>query len=600
MTLLIVSFIAGILTVLAPCILPLLPIVIGSSVGARSKATPYIVIGSLALSILLFTYLLKVSTAFIEIPLFVWAYISGGILAIFGLILLFPQLWESLPFVSKASISSNKLMGSGHQKKSVWGDVLVGAALGPIFSSCSPTYFVVLSTVLPASFWLGTTYLLAYIAGLVLVLILIALLGQKLTARLQFFSDGKSWFKRGLGILFIIVGLSIMTGLDKKFEAKILDTNYLNISIFEQKILDKFTAPDEVNDSAADTVDPVSTEEDNTIGIIPEQEPSTTDKVDEEPEKNEDTTKPTPVIISNPPEKIDVKIPKHLLKLFSETDWTKVDPDMKDALSGGPSKDGIPAIDEPTFVPISDFPNDDSVQAIVLIGESETKVYPYNILTWHEIVNDTFENTPVAVTFCPLCGSAIVYDRTLPDGTVSTFGVSGSLLESNMIMYDRSTENLWQQSTGRTLAGSFYPAQLDLVSFQLLTIGDVKNAYPNAKVLSDKTGYFRDYSRNPYSGYDTNDRFVFDPSNIDTQFPPKTIMAVFSTKDETPVAVPWLKLRETGTASITVNNVLYTLTVTTTGELSITDHQNNTYPFYFEMWFSFAVQHGNKAQVINP
>jgi cytochrome c-type biogenesis protein len=176
MTLFIISFVAGVLTVLAPCILPLLPVVIGSSVGARSKATPYIVIGSLAFSILIFTYILKVSTAFISIPPFVWSYISGGILFGFGLILVFPKIWESLPFVNKASTDANILMGAGHQKKSIWGDVMVGAALGPVFSSCSPTYFVILATVLPASFFLGSLYLLAYLAGLVMILVFIALL----------------------------------------------------------------------------------------------------------------------------------------------------------------------------------------------------------------------------------------------------------------------------------------------------------------------------------------------------------------------------------------------------------------------------------------
>ncbi len=561
MTLLIISFIAGILTVLAPCILPLLPVIIGSSVGARSKATPYIVIGSLALSILLFTYLLKVSTAFIGIPLHVWSYISGGILAVFGLVLLFPQIWESLPFVAKANTGANKLMGAGYQKKSVWGDVLIGASLGPIFSSCSPTYFVILGAVLPASFLLGTTYLLAYIAGLVLVLVLIALLGQRLTAKLSLAADSHGWFKKGIGILFIIVGVTIMLGVDKKIQAWVLSTDYFNITIFEQKILDKVDL-----DSTFET--------DESENIQSKDHSSAGDEL------------------------IEIKVPKQLQKFFPNTDWSKADPAIERAISGGPAKDGIPALLDPDFIPLADFPRNDSVQAIVIVGESETKVYPYNILTWHEIVNDTIDNIPVAVTFCPLCGSAIVYDRTLPDGTVSTFGVSGSLLESNMIMYDRNTENLWQQSTGEVLAGSFYPDKLELVSFQFLTIGEAKELYSGALVLSEKTGHFRNYARNPYAGYETNDQFVFDPSDLDTSFPPKEIMSVFLAKNQTPVAAPWLKLREAGTADITVNNTTYYLTVTEQGELTVTDTAGNNYPFYFEMWFSFAVQHGDKAEVI--
>lgn len=556
MTLLLVSFIAGVLTVLAPCILPLLPVVIGSSVGARSKATPFIVIGSLALSILLFTYLLKASTAFIAIPPYVWGYISGGILVAFGLVLLFPQIWESLLFTAKTSAGANKLVGAGYQKKSVWGDVMIGAALGPVFSSCSPTYFVILATVLPASFLLGTVYLLAYIAGLVLVLGLIAVLGQRLTSKLQFAADSRSWLKRGMGTLFLIVGLFIVTGFDKKVETWVLDRGYIDgVLNIEQQLLEQ---AEELGDSVLNNTSRSTT----AIG-----EPS-------------------------------IDVPSSLALSFPDTDFSNADPKLEQALSGGPPKDGIPAIDEPAFVSLEQFDRPDSVQAIVLVGENETKVYPYNILTWHEIVNDEFEGTPVAITFCPLCGSAIVFNRTLPDGTVSTFGVSGSLLESNMIMYDRATENLWQQSTGKTLAGSFHPAQLDLEPFQLLTLGEVRETHPNALVLSEDTGYGRNYGRNPYAGYESDNSFIFEPSDIDTTFEPKTIMVVFRDGDTT-FATPWLTLREAGSTTVTESGTRYILTVSDTGELTITDDSNESYPFYFEMWFSVAIQHEGSLTVIN-
>ena len=237
------------------------------------------------------------------------------------------------------------------------------------------------------------------------------------------------------------------------------------------------------------------------------------------------------------------------------------------------------------------------MQAIVLVGKDAIKVYPYNILTWHEIVNDEIDGTPIAVTFCPLCGSAIVFNRTLPNGTVSTFGVSGSLLESNMIMYDRETENLWQQSTGDTLAGSFYPAELTREPFQLLSLGNVRKTYPNAQVLSENTGHSRDYAQNPYAGYESDDRFVFDPSNLDASFPPKTIMTVFRDGNTT-FASPWLTLREAGSLEREHNGIGYTLTVTDGGELTITDSSGSTHPFYFEMWFSVAVQHGTDLVVL--
>lgn len=239
MTFLAIAFIAGVLTVLAPCILPLLPVVIGSSASGRSKATPYIVVASLGVSIILFTFLLKASTAFISIPQSFWAYLSGGILTFFGVTLLFPKVWEKIPGLSKATIRSNKLLGSGHQKKSIWGDIVVGAALGPVFSTCSPTYFVILASVLPASFFLGTLYLLAYVLGLSLILLLIAILGERFASRLTGFSNPEGWLKKSLGFLFVILGLMIMFGLDKKLEASILESGYFDVTKVEQKLLEK-------------------------------------------------------------------------------------------------------------------------------------------------------------------------------------------------------------------------------------------------------------------------------------------------------------------------------------------------------------------------
>ena len=240
MTFLVISFIAGVLTVLAPCILPLLPVVVGSSTPGRSNRTPYVVVGSLALSIILFTYLLKASTAFIMIPPETWMYLSGGILVFFGLTLVFPALWEHVPGISLISRKSNAVVGSGYQKKSIWGDALIGAGLGPIFSTCSPTYFVILASVLPASFFLGTVYLLAYVLGLSLILLLIALVGERLVGRLGGLSDSRGWFKRAVGLLFIALGLAIAFGYEKKLEVAILDSGYFDITKVEQFLLQKF------------------------------------------------------------------------------------------------------------------------------------------------------------------------------------------------------------------------------------------------------------------------------------------------------------------------------------------------------------------------
>jgi cytochrome c biogenesis protein CcdA len=247
MAFLVVSFIAGVLTVLAPCILPLLPVVIGASAvsgaadsgAGRSRATPYVVVASLAVSVILFTYLLKASAAFVDIPQTVWTDISGGILTFFGLTLLFPSLWERIPGVAALSRESNLAVGTGYRKHSMFGDVLVGAGLGPVFSTCSPTYFVILASVLPASFLLGSLYLFAYVFGLSLVLLLIALIGERLTARLAPLSDARGWFKRCIGILFVALGVTIALGYQAALERSILESGYFDVTNVEQSLMQR-------------------------------------------------------------------------------------------------------------------------------------------------------------------------------------------------------------------------------------------------------------------------------------------------------------------------------------------------------------------------
>jgi cytochrome c biogenesis protein CcdA len=239
MTLLFISFVAGILTVLAPCILPLLPVIVGGSIegGTASRRRAFIIVASLGVSLVAFTLLLKASTVFIMVSPSFWTYLSGGIVALFGLTLLFPGLWERIPGVAWLNRDSNKLLSAGYRRGGLWGDVLMGAALGPVFSACSPTYFILLATVLPVDYALGVVYLGTYVLGLCLALLLIALLGQRLADRLGFAADPKGTFKRVLGALFIAVGIFVIAGWDKQLQIKILDTGFLDVTKVEQRLL---------------------------------------------------------------------------------------------------------------------------------------------------------------------------------------------------------------------------------------------------------------------------------------------------------------------------------------------------------------------------
>lgn len=558
MTFFFLSFFAGVITILAPCVLPLLPVIIGASSteqkGRRYKT--FTIIASLSVSIIVFTLLLKASTLLIDIPQSFWTWFSGSVIVLLGLVTIFPKLWSSLPLVQKGHHSSQQTLGSGYQKQSVMGDVVVGVALGPVFTTCSPTYLFILATVLPASFLVGLTYLISFTLGVALSLALVAILGQKIVSKFTVHPRRAQMIRYFFGVLFVLVGIAIITGFDKKMSTYFLDRGIGGTVLFEERLIKEVTETDTEENQQKDT---------------------------------EDTLTTTPA-------QSDVDVPQTLLRAFPDTDWTQVDPSIKNALSGGPGKDGIPAIDEPSFVPVSTYERSSSVQAIVLVRDSVVKVYPYNVLIWHEIVNDTVEDVPVAVTFCPLCGSAIVYNRALPQG-VTTFGVSGLLIESNLVMYDRDTESLFQQSTGKGIAGTYHNFTLEHEKFQLLTMGEVRDMYSDALVLSEDTGYARNYERNPYSGYGETDDFIFRPSTLDTSFPSKKIF-VASTLNGTRVALPWLGFEDGMSFSREISGEQFTFTKEN-GALQITDGDGNDMPFYFEMWFSWAVQHGEDGVVLS-
>ncbi len=236
MTLLAVALIAGMLTVLAPCVLPLLPVILGVTAAGRKKWTPAVVVASLSVSILIFTFLLKVSVVFVHVPQMLWAFISGGIISIVGLTLLFPSLGNSLTFRG-GNGRMEKVLQKGAQADSYAGDVLVGVALGPIFASCSPTFFFVLATIIPSSMIAGMGAAFAYVLGLALILFLIALLGERIIGRLSGFADPLGFGRRAVGILFIILGLLIASGIEKKIEAHLLEKSSIDVTRIEYWLL---------------------------------------------------------------------------------------------------------------------------------------------------------------------------------------------------------------------------------------------------------------------------------------------------------------------------------------------------------------------------
>jgi hypothetical protein len=177
-------------------------------------------------------------------------------------------------------------------------------------------------------------------------------------------------------------------------------------------------------------------------------------------------------------------------------------------LSGGPSRDGIPALDRPSRDPAtsSSWRDDDLVVGVV--NGSEARAYPLAILVWHELVNDELGDDPILVSYCPLCGTALVFDRRL-DGRVHNFGVSGLLYQSDLLMFDRETESLWSQIEARAVTGASTGRRLEMLRSRIVSWKTWREEHPNTSIISRKTGYARDYGRSPYQDYETSNRLLF-------------------------------------------------------------------------------------------
>ncbi|MGH2824474.1 MAG: DUF3179 domain-containing protein, partial [Thermoleophilaceae bacterium] len=226
-----------------------------------------------------------------------------------------------------------------------------------------------------------------------------------------------------------------------------------------------------------------------------------------------------------------------------ETDFSKHSVPLSEFQSGGPPRDGIPPVDEPKPTSQADADEWLSAREPVLAVElgDRVRAYPLQILVWHEIVNDTLGGRPIAVTYCPLCNSSLVFDRRV-GGRTLTFGTTGNLRRSDLVMWDRQTESWWQQLSAEAVVGELTGTNLKVLPSQTLSWADFKRIHPGGDVLSRDTGVERDYGSNPYAGYDQPDSepFLFDGETDDRLPPKERVVAIFA-EDET-VVVPFSRL----------------------------------------------------------
>jgi hypothetical protein len=197
--------------------------------------------------------------------------------------------------------------------------------------------------------------------------------------------------------------------------------------------------------------------------------------------------------------------------------------DLDHLVSGGPPPDGIPPIDDPQFQPAGEVDWLEAEEPLLsLTVDGETRGYPLQVMTWHEIVNDSVSGVPVAVTYCPLCNSGVAFERRVGERLLD-FGTSGMLYADNLVMYDRQTESLWPQLTGQASVGALTGTQLEAIPMGVVGWDQFRTAHPDALVLTRDTGHDRDYGSNPYAGYDdpTGGLLIEPPGGRDPRLPVK-------------------------------------------------------------------------------
>jgi hypothetical protein len=230
---------------------------------------------------------------------------------------------------------------------------------------------------------------------------------------------------------------------------------------------------------------------------------------------------------------------------WPDTDFDKSIIDIGEIMSGGPPKDGIPAIDRPQFDNVKQAEKWlDAREPVIRVAiNGEARAYPLQLLIYHEIVNDQVGETPISVTFCPLCNSSVVFDRRFK-GRVLDFGTTGLLRKSDMVMYDRQTETWWQQIIGRGIIGEYAGETLTQIPSSIVSFEDFANAHPHGKIVNRRTGHTRPYGNNPYRGYDNIGQvpFLF-RGDLDPRLPPMERVMFVSAGDKDKL-YPFSRIKE--------------------------------------------------------
>ena len=266
--------------------------------------------------------------------------------------------------------------------------------------------------------------------------------------------------------------------------------------------------------------------------------------------------------------------------------------DPNDVLHGGPPRDGIPSLTTPHFVAKNEaleLADNDRILGLSLAGTS--KAYPIRILNYHEIVNDHFKGQAVLISYCPLCGTGMAFESTL-DEQALTFGVSGLLYNSDVLMYDHQSDSLWSQIMAKAVSGKHQGKTLNILPVEHTTWGDWKKRHPTTTVLSFDTGFNRNYGKSPYGNYDKSKTLYFPVEHRDRRYHPKEIVLGINVGGQFK-AYPMIELNKAKSPLIdSVNDIQFSLVFDSqTRSGRAIDMDGNAYPILRAYWFAWSAFH---------
>ncbi len=539
-----IAFISGILTVFSPCVLPILPIILASGIDGKIWRIRGIIVG-LVVSFTIASLLLATAVRAFGIPADTIRNFAVILLVIFGISMVFPIIWEKIQIFIEQHWKIQPIQNQGN---GFGGGFITGVSLGIVWTPCiGPVLATVATLAAVNQFSFGTILIVfAYALGTGLPLYFIAKGGSSITAKLGVFKQNNQKIRQVFGIIILATALFIWIGADRALQAWTLShlpESWTQLaSTFEKKV--------NVNQSL------------------------------QELKKNDSIEKATPgsTVVK---------------KVSLQNDFTGAKIKSEDLLQGCAGKDCIPSIDSPRFEDgqkVSWLQENDIV--LTLNYKGVQRAYPQRIMNWHEIINDEIAGDPIAITFCPLCGSAVAFERKV-DGVITELGVSGKLHDSDLVMYDRYEGNLWQQITGEGLVG---PAarrneKLKPVLLGTTTWGEWIKEYPNSQVLSKDTGFSRNYDQYPYGTYEQDDQLLFGVKGLNKSLQIKTVVYGVEVNGKSK-AYPASIFDKNAIIEDSLGDTKLKLEKTASGEIEVTNLQTNEKIIPLRLfWFAWAAFH---------